>query len=160
MLQHEFSYWLHVKAKSDAKFDPDEVIAAGQEANCFQPNGPLVYHENAGSITAEIDPNQGTIPEDLELEANITKMAAALPSYELELTCLDEEDNLRQRLSRYYNGQEQFRNYARLIPCDEIFDELTVRAVIDYVQGQNQNQLADQIAERFLPSDENERKGE
>ena len=152
MIQHQFSYWLTAKPNNmDIKDAFDEMSQALKDEECLWPAGPLVVSCDKANrlVTAEVNPSVGTVYEDTGIAERMVRVSRAVPCMDIELQELDEEDKSIQRLTWYSKGAVTKEQQSRLVPCNCLYDVVTVSAIADWIQSRDAR-LADEVRLRFL----------
>lgn len=154
MIQHEFSYWLHVKPGPNADLsDLTRIQAAMTDTGLLCPQGSLVCNidQSDHTLSAEIDPSTGTVPEDPEIQTSIANLALIFSDFIFSLSELDEEDKSNQIYTEWSNGVQTIQRRARLIPADELYDTMTVRDIIAFLRAKRvPDAVLDSLAGQFL----------
>ena len=145
--RHYFSYWLTVKPQHWNKDENAKFLASMKAHDCIWPEGPLVMKIDSmeGEISGEVNPDSGSVMEDIELLDNLAKVAAEFPDFNIEIKEMDEEDKSVERTTWFEKGQKVREGYARVVPSDKQYDEHTVRAAADWLRMQLQGRLAKQL---------------
>lgn len=157
MQKHEFSYWLNVSADKNLGADRFNNSAKRLETalrghDCLWPEGPLVLTVDADDMTVsgEVNPVSGTVTEDSDIENRITKVMAGFPEFDGSFLEMDEEDKSIQRLSTYKMGALTQQRVSRLVPAENSYDAVTVKAIAGYLNASGREAIAHEVLEQFF----------
>lgn len=130
-VRYQFSYWLEAKP-INASADPDAFIAALTAESLVLPEGYLDVTEDpqTKSVSAEVDPKEGTVEEDTGLEEAIDRVAAKCPGYEITLRSNNEEDRAESSVTTWVAGKNMGTAYSRTIEPGEL-DGVTINIALE-----------------------------
>ena len=156
MTRTRYSYWLEAVPKPGKENSgTDRLIQAMRNEGLLLPEGPLEASvKDGGIVHAEVNPSWGTVEKDDSIAEAIGRLAASFPDFTFTLDEMDEEDKSNQTFTRWENGKLARRGFARLVPANQDYDDLTVKSILDCLRISGaDDKLIDKISRDFLPGE-------
>lgn len=150
MVRNEYSYWLTVRPGPSASTSLRQMLEILKRSDLGPSDAGLHFTLDDKEIRGEVNPDAGTMPQDDDISKTVETLALQHADYDFELTEMDEEDKSNGRTLIWHEGKKIFDNYTRIVPSENKYDDVTTKAIIEYLESLGHGDIAAMVGGKFM----------